>query len=300
MMLSKPMYFSKVYIPMGNVMCSPQELFSFAQPCPRLGVILKWVLQMLRKEDRGFGSLIPCSHEDPGMRITWGFLVRCWLASSSSAALLSRTARVNGILRRQELSVGISPQRSDWPPSSQTLSQPNMILALALGNFPFVRGDIPNGTSVLFSLTGQPTLTPFFLMPLYRTSAVSQLKSDVKATQVWACAMNLCHTTREQALSCLASPCSSPSPVLQRAARPKPSTCRAFRHTLSYAWKKQPTYSKLRINTAITKHRQKAGRFFPVRVSCPSPVHNQAALHSPQAHSTVAQLNYECAGCKGY
>ena len=75
MMLSEPTYFSKVYIPMGNVMCSSQELFSSAQPCPSLDVILKWVLQTLRKEDRGFNTLIPCSHEDPGTRVTWSCLV---------------------------------------------------------------------------------------------------------------------------------------------------------------------------------------------------------------------------------
>lgn len=65
-------------------------------------------------------------------------------------------------------------------------------------------------------LAAQAVLTPFFLKPLHRPSAVFQLKLGVKATQVWACAVNLCHTTWEQALSCLASPYSFP-PVLQRA-----------------------------------------------------------------------------------
>lgn len=53
-------------------------------------------------------------------------------------------------------------------------------------------------------------------MTLHRTSAVSQLKMAAEATQVWACAVNLCHTTQAQALLCLASSCGFP-PVLWRA-----------------------------------------------------------------------------------
>lgn len=46
----------------------------------------------------------------------------------------------------------------------------------------------------------------FFLLPLHRTPAVFSRKLDVKDKQVWACAMNWCRTTGEQAASCL--PCS--------------------------------------------------------------------------------------------
>lgn len=140
-----------------------------------------------------------------------------------------------------------------------------------LGEQPALSWGTPHGTTVFFSWTWQPMLIPsfFFLMPLHRTTAVFNRKLDVKDTQVWACAMNSCHATGEQAASCL--PC--PAALLHCSCKQCPKCAEP-----SGVWK--DSLPALSWAPAWLPQNTESRALLSSKGLCPSPAHHEAAFHS--------------------
>lgn len=81
---------------------------------------------------------------------------------------------------------------------------------------------------------------------------------------------------------------SAPASQATEAAHPKPSTCSLWTQA-AVCLEKSTLIPQLRSNTAAMKYRPfKAGHLSPVRVFCPSVVHNQTAFHSSLPPKPVA------------